>query len=298
MALNGASLNSRQVGIAAMQAGDTLSTGKGRAEILLTPGVFLRLDHGSRIKMIAPDLARTQVNVEMGRIAIEVDQLFPENDIVIGDNGVYTELVKKGLYEFTTNQPAVMVFDGKAAVQIGGGKYRTVKAHHTFTLEEQVNGRPLTKEKPVKFDARDAKDQFYNWSSLRSEYLAQANNQMAPYYGAQEGFVPGWYWDPYAWDYTYIGLSPFYSPFGFGYYPFGWTGWYGGFGYYGGGWYHHHHFISSNRPPRPRGFSRPIYRQGSVRSGFAGHGSAHAFAGGFGGFHGGGFHGGGGRGRR
>ncbi|HWA94003.1 MAG TPA: hypothetical protein VG844_05330 [Terracidiphilus sp.] len=290
--LNGISLNNRQVGIATLQAGDTLSTDKGRAEILLTPGVFLRLDHATRIKMISPDLTRTQVNVESGRIAVEVDQLFPQNDIVIGDNGVYTELVKTGLYEFTTNQPAVMVFDGKAAVQIGGGKYRTVKAHHMFTLEEQDQGRPLAKEKPVGFNVRDAQGEFYNWSSLRSEYLAQDNNQMAPYYAASAGFVPGWYWDPYAWDYTYIGLSPFYSPFGFGYYPFGWTTWYGGYGWYGGRWYGggHRHFIGAHPPANSHAGVRPLYSRSEVHSGFATRGTTPAFSGG--GFHGGGFHGG------
>ena len=35
------------------------------------------------------------------------------------------------------------------------------------------------------------------------------------------------------WDYTYLGWDPFYSPFGWGFYPFG--GFYGG--YYGGGFY-------------------------------------------------------------
>ncbi|MDE3202568.1 MAG: hypothetical protein KGN79_16780 [Acidobacteriota bacterium] len=301
--LNGASISNRQVGVSSLQAGDALSTGNGRAEVLLTPGIFLRLDHDTRVNMVSPDLTRTQVNVESGRIAIEVDQLFPQNDIVIGDNGVYTELVKAGLYEFTTNQPAVMVFDGKAAVQIGDGKYRTVKGHHMFTLEEQVDGRTLAKEKPVGFNVRDAEGQFYNWSSLRSEYLAQDNNQMAPYYAASAGFVPGWYWDPFAWDYTYIGLNPFYSPFGFGYYPFGWNNWYGAYPVYGGGWYGgrvyggRHRFIEGHTPVSPRPGVRPLYGGGQVHSGFGGRGSVHAFSGGgFGGFHGvmggGGFHGG------
>ena len=35
------------------------------------------------------------------------------------------------------------------------------------------------------------------------------------------GFYPGWYWDPYMWDYTFLGWDPFFSPFGWGFYPWG-----------------------------------------------------------------------------
>ena len=114
--------------------------------------------------------------------------------------------------------------------------------------------------KPVSFNEQDAEDGLYRWSSLRSQYLAEANYQIAGDYAGVAGFYPGWYWDPYMWDYTFIGAGPFWSPFGFGFYPPWWGGFYGG-GFYGGGFY----------------------------GGFHG-GGFHG-----GGFHGGGFHGGGGR---
>ena len=87
-------------------------------------------------------------------------------------------------------------------------------------------------------------------SSLRSQYLAEANSQIAGEY-ASAGYGPGWYWNPYGWGYTFIGAGPLYSPFGWGFYPFGWGGLYGG-------WY--------------RGYARPwdghrIYRNGGVAGG-------------------------------
>jgi hypothetical protein len=118
--------------------------------------------------------------------------------------------------------------------------------------------------KSISFDERGAEDQFYNWSSLRSQYLAQANNQIAGEYAGVTGFYPGWYWDPYMSDYTFIGLGPYWSPFGFGFYP-PW-GWYGG--YWGGRGFYGHGF----------------YGGGAYGGGFHGGG----------GFGGGGFHGGGG----
>lgn len=261
--LNGRPLQRQDVGRADLNPGEELSTEAGKAEILLTPGVFLRVDSNSGVKMISPDLTNTQVEVVKGRAAVEVDQLFPQNNLEIVDGGVSTQLQKPGFYEFNATQPTALVFKGKAAVNEGDGRYKEIKEHHEMTLAANVEA------KSINFDPRNAEDQFYNWSSLRSEYLAEANNQIAPEYAGAEGFYPGWYWDPYMWDYTFIGLGPYWSPFGFGFYP-PW-GWYGG--YWGG-----------------RGFyGRGFYGGGSRDGGFHGGG----FGGG--GFHGGGGFGGGGR---
>jgi hypothetical protein len=143
-----------------------------------------------------------------------------------------------------------------------------VKDGHELNLAEGPS------QKAAKFDKDQAEQSgLYRWSSLRSDYLAEANNQLAAQYG--EGYAPGWYWDPWMFDYTFLGPSPFYSPFGWGFYPFGYMG-----GFYGGGFY--------GRPINHGGFAG--FRGGAFRSG-----------GEFGGFHGGGgfggFHGGGGRGR-
>jgi hypothetical protein len=219
--------------------------------------------------MISPDLTKTQVEVVKGRAAVEVDQIFRQNDLEILDGGVTTQLVKPGLYEFNADQPTALVFQGQAEVLEGNGKWKEIKGHHDVRL---VANAEL---KSKGFDVRDAQDSLYNWSSLRSQYLAEGNNQIAAQYAGAEGFVPGWYWNPYAWDYTFIGLGPYWSPFGFGFYP-PW-GWYGGYwrgGFYGGRYYGH------------GGVVRGAYGGGFHGGGFHG--------GGFGG----GFHGGGGGGRR
>jgi hypothetical protein len=259
--INGRSLNNRNVGNTELDAGQVLTTGSGKAEVLLTPGIFLRVDSNSAVEMISPDLAKTQVDLEHGGAGIEVDQIFPQNMVQIVDNGVTTQLLKTGYYEFDANQPEALVFDGRAEVETGDGKWEAVKGHHEMALVADS-----AREKTVGFDSHPTNNELYNWSSLRSQYLAEANNQIAGEYAYMPGFYPGWYWDPYMWDYTFLGWGPFYSPFGWGFYP--WGGFYGG-GFYGG---------------------RGHYGGGR---GFAGGG----FHGG-GGFGGGGFHGGGGGGGR
>ncbi|HEY6488101.1 MAG: FecR domain-containing protein [Terracidiphilus sp.] len=279
--LDGQQVSDKSVGDVDLNPGQELTTAQGKAEILLTPGVFLRLDDNSTVKMISPDLTHTQVELEHGRAGIEVDEVHPENNLDIEDAGVTTQLLKNGYYEFNADQPTAMVFDGKAAVEIGDGKYKVVKSHHELALVAGPNDKPLVKEKPAGFDVNAARDDLYNWNSLRSQYLAEANNQIAGEYAGGPGFVPGWYWDPSMWDYTFIGGGPFYSPFGWGFYPFGWGGWYGG-GWYGGRFYGHKSIGRVGEPghhPAPRG-------------GFHGGAGFRGSAGVAGGFHGEGFHGG------
>ncbi len=274
--LDGQPINNKDIGSITLEAGQELRTGSGKAEVLLTPGVFLRLDSNSTVKMISPDLTLTQIEVEQGRAGIEVDEIHDQNNLQVIDANVTTRLNKTGYYEFDANKPTALVFKGKATVELGDGKSRDIKKHHELGLTS-AGGNALANQKPSDFDVH-AQDSLYQWSSLRSQYLAEANNQMAGEY-ATAGYYPGWYWNPYGYGYTFIGGGQFFSPFGWGFYPLGWGGgWYGGYsgrGFYRGGYYGHGNYGHGN--------------YGHVYGG--GHGSMS------GGFHGGmsgGSHGGGG----
>ncbi len=274
--INGQMLSPKAVGSATVEPGEVIATSQGRAEVLLTPGVYLRLANDSAAQMISPSLTNTVVNINRGRAAVEVDQLFKENNIHIVEDRVPVQLIKPGVYEFDADRGAVMVFKGEAAVPRGNGKWVTVKEGHDLNVAEGVSAGV----KPAKFDvSQQEQSGLYQWSSLRSDYLAEANQQIAGEYGA--GYAPGWYWDPWMWDYTFLGPYPFYSPFGWGFYPFGYVG-----GFYGG-FYGHGFYGRSGYPAH--GF------RGGVAGGFHdGGGFGGGFHGGGGGFHGGGggFHGG------
>ena len=259
----GQPVSQKSVGTLAPDPGQVLSTEQGHAEVLLTPGIYLRLDDDSSVRMISPDLTSTQVALDKGRATVEVDEIHPQNNVQIIDNGVPTQLLKNGLYEFNADNDTARVFSGKAAAR-EANKWVDIKGEHQLALNDNAP------EKAQHFDKDSAKDDIYNWSSLRSEYLSEANSDLSGYY-AYAGYAPGWYWDPWFYGYTFIGPYPFYSPFGWGFYPFGYFGYYGG--YYGRGYY-----------------GRPYYH-GGIHEGFRG---GQHFAGG--GFHGGGFAGGGMRG--
>jgi hypothetical protein len=260
-ALDGRAVTPSMTGYAAINPGQTLSTADGRAEILLTPGVFLRVGHNATVKMISPDLTRTEVEIDRGRADLEVDALYPQNDLLIDQGTAQTKMLKTGLYEFDATARDLKVFEGKAAVSPAqnANKWIDVKGGHELALTAEA-----TKPHGFDKDHTEAGDDLYNWSSLRASYLGQANaSLLSQEYAGAPGLYPGWAWDPYAFDYTWLPADGFlYSPFGFGFYsPAFFYG--GGFGFYGG-----------------------------FRGGFGG------FHGGYGGGFGGRGFGGGGRGRR
>ena len=170
-------LNSKSIGSAELQPGQSLNTQKGKAEILLTPGVFLRVGANSSVKMISPSLTDTEIGVDKGHAMIEVAEIHPENDIRVTEGGTTTQLLKTGLYDFGRNQE-FRVFDGKASVE-DGSEHSTVKGGHEVSLADNSVVKTQKFEKKA-FEEGD----LYRWSSLRSAYLAEANIDAAHIYAA------------------------------------------------------------------------------------------------------------------
>lgn len=298
--INGQPLGQNPVGTAVL-AGQTLATRNGKAELLLTPGVILRLDSGSSVRMDSPGLANTVVTVTQGRAMVEADQVLPANNIVVNEDGFGVKLVKRGLYEFDATAGQIRVFDGQANL-VSDMKTVEIKGGHELALNH-------AKLKTHDFDKKAYEDDFYRWASLRSSYLAEANASAARLYvnGGPGWYGPDWYWSPWFDAYTWIpGDGIFWGPFGWGFFSPWYVGYaplYFGYGYGFGGYYHR--FGPGYRAPmvgaRPFAAPRSGFGGGAARSGFVGGGFHSGFAGGgfHGGFAGGGFHGGGfGGGRR
>lgn len=207
-------LTQGSVGLAALEKGQSLTTQAGKVEILLTPGVFLRVAENSSVKMVSPDLANTRVELEKGRALVEVLLIRSENDIRIDLNGASTKLLKPGLYDFDAARAQVRVIRGKADLYTGNEKL-TVKEKREVTLGAAA------KPKPETFEPRQFEDEFYRWSGLRSGYLSEASADAARVYiGPGPGWYgPGWYWDPWFGAWTFLPANGiFYGPFGWGFY--------------------------------------------------------------------------------
>src|SRR5271155_551961 len=90
-AMGGQSLDAKSVGVE-MGVGQSITTLDGKAEILLTPGVFLRLGPNSSARLVANGLADTQVQLDQGHAMIEIDQIFPDNHLRVMEGGFSVDL--------------------------------------------------------------------------------------------------------------------------------------------------------------------------------------------------------------
>jgi FecR protein len=226
--LNGSKLSDQAVRATFLKAGDSLSTAAGKAEVLLTPGVFLRIGENSEVHMISPTLTNTQLEIVRGEAILEAAGLLKDNSIQVTDHGAVITVEKNGLYRFKADDPpSAAVLEGKALVNFGENKIELNKDRET------ILGAAL---KAQKFNPKQ-EDELYAWSNVRSEYEAAASYQSAKSaslnnYGGGWGdfgysgfYGPGWFWNSAFNSYAWLPANgAFYSPFGWGFYSPGVVG--------------------------------------------------------------------------
>jgi hypothetical protein len=231
--LNGKPIDNSSVGNAMLQSGETLATLNGKAEVLLMPGVFLRLGEDTQVRMLMAGFVDVEVALDRGQATIEADYFPKENHLKVVGTMAVTDILKKGLYVLNPEPPFVQVLKGKAAVEFNGQRA-------TAGESEQVVETPAGKLKAQYFNEKPVDDSsLVRWSRLRSQYEAQANIDAARAAVAENGWYgPGWYWGPEWGFWSYLpGDGMLYSPFGFGFYSPFYLGFYGGPYLYGRGFH-------------------------------------------------------------
>lgn len=184
-----------------VKKGSVLSTTGGRAEILMSPGVTLRLGEEAAFKMVDSDLGDTKIELQKGAAVVEVLELVKGNMVTVFVDKAYVTFRKAGTYKFHVNAgsaPEVMVYEGQAEVTIAG-QTKSVKRGNVMVLESALAMR--------KFDTEKG-DALLRWSLRRSGYMAMANVSAASsarsmgYSG--NGRMGGWMWNQYYGMYTYL----------------------------------------------------------------------------------------------
>jgi hypothetical protein len=191
-----------------------MRTEDGRAEVLLTPGVFLRVGENSAIRMINNRLIDTRVEFVSGSAIVEADDILKDNAVAIVYKDYIVSLRKKGLYRFESDPAQVRVYDGEALVQLGE-KSIEVKDGKMLSFGGDMA--------VAKFDNKEG-DSLFRWTRRRAEYVSMANISAAKSlrdsdYGWSSS---GWGWNPYFGMFTFIPYrGTYYSPFGFAFWsPF------------------------------------------------------------------------------
>jgi hypothetical protein len=203
-------------------------TEEGRAEVLLTPGVFLRAGENTSFRMITTRLIDTRLEFLAGSAIVESDDMLKDNSVTIVAKDATVHLRKSGVYRFDSEPARLRVVKGVVDVEANG---------KTFELKE---GKALSLSGDMgiaKFDPKES-DALSRWSYRRAEYVAMANVSAAKslrdggnYGGYSNGIYSAgvgagypclsarsglWAFNPYFGMYTYIPCSGRYSsPYGF-----------------------------------------------------------------------------------
>src|SRR5579872_2962105 len=102
--------------------GAELRTAEGRAEVLLTPGVFLRMGDRSAIRLVANDLADTEVELESGSVIVDSGEPNLNTSVTLIYKNWRVHFLQKGAYRIDADPPRLRVREGQAEVFSGASE--------------------------------------------------------------------------------------------------------------------------------------------------------------------------------
>lgn len=230
-----------------MKDGDRIMTeAQSYAELLLSPGSYLRLSENSEILAVSTSFSQMRFELVKGSAITEVSTSTEQVSTVNKNNPIEVvtphgtvSIAKDGLYRFDT-------IDTNTLVQVRQGELGLGTREQFLAGRVTKIGRgkavKLTGDNPAKLEIakvnKDAADQFDVWSFNRAQTLMAANVSALRRSRTMSALSYGWMYDPFFNCYTFIpGRGLFFSPYGFGffgsyadclrYWPYGY-----GYGYY------------------------------------------------------------------
>ncbi len=149
-----------------LKEGQVLRTGNGRAEVLLGPGVFLRLGEHGALRMLNTRLENAEVEVQQGTSLVEVVDMPNGSDVHVVSGPTRTGFRGIGLHRFEAQSHELRVFGGHAEVMVGdqkveAGRGRLVHLEDTLSVS--------------RFDP-SRKDALHQWAARRSFLLFRSNS--------------------------------------------------------------------------------------------------------------------------
>jgi hypothetical protein len=96
--------------------GGVLRTAEGRAEVLLKPGVFLRIGERSTIRMVDNELLHTRVELVAGSAVVDSEQPISATSVTLTYTKWSVRFLDQGVYRIDSDPPRLWVLEGKAEV--------------------------------------------------------------------------------------------------------------------------------------------------------------------------------------
>ena len=158
-----------------LKSGDAVRTGRyGRAEILLNPGSYLRLDYDSEFELTDASLAGLRLRLARGRAIVEAMGYGSEGlSFIVSTPNAQATIVRTGVYRFNVAGPdstEIVVQKGRALL---GADRSTQLKEGRAALFTRAGGFEI-----VKWDKKKSRDGFDEWSRERAEELARINDKL------------------------------------------------------------------------------------------------------------------------
>jgi hypothetical protein len=144
-----------------------LRTEHGRAEILLTPGVFLRIGENSSVRILSARFADTRVEFLGGSAILEATEPVRDTSVTLVHKSWQLRLPREGVYRIDSEPAQVIVYKGSAEVSAAGVPER-VSVHQGQTLALASVLAPEEAPTP-------ASDDFKGWAMSRSQAVSSDN---------------------------------------------------------------------------------------------------------------------------
>lgn len=234
--IDGQALEHKSARFDEIKPGSEFQTNDGRAEILLTPGVILRVDENSSFRMVSNKLTDTRLEFLAGAAILDSRNAAPGDPITIAYKNFEMRFAKSGRYRLDSEAGQLQVAEGEVDVKL---RERTVaaKAGQVVAFASPLAVRAAQDSYATELDRwdhdRSASISADNQSAADSDNLSNALNDPnnaagtggggygSGYYG---GLIPdpvasGGYYSGY---YANSGVAPLwlYPGAGFGFIPF------------------------------------------------------------------------------
>lgn len=163
--------------------GAELRTAEGRVEVLLTPGVFLRMGELSAIRMVANELADTRVELQAGSAIVDSGEPNAGTSVTLMYKDWRVHFLQKGVYRIDADPPRLWVSQGEAEV-FAGATGQPVSVEPGMSL-------PFAGVLVPERSSERSGDALSDWASGRSESISTDNAIMAQIDEGPASLTPG-----------------------------------------------------------------------------------------------------------
>ncbi len=150
-----------------MEEGSVIRTEQGRAEVLMNPGVTLRLAEDSSARLVMNPFADTRVELIKGSGSVQVIERLKDTNFSLGIGAAQIVFDKAGYVHVDAEPGRIRVYSGQVNVRLDGKLFEVSDGK----MLEFANGASAQIQG---FDKKQT-EALDRWSMRRGEVLAEAN---------------------------------------------------------------------------------------------------------------------------